>query len=223
MDRTLRQPGSAERPAAPSARDVPDPTVHRLSAYMRKLEDLAARGIDRVSSRELAEFVKAGPDMVRRDLSMFGQFGRPGRGYDVRQLMGALRRILGTDVTRKVIIVGVGDLGRALLRYPEFAPRGFEFVAGFDSDPEKVGRRVRGVPVLGMDRLEEVVQHHGISLAVLTVPPGAAEAVASRLHQAGISGILNFASLGMVPIDGITVTHVDISGCLEYLAFRTTP
>lgn len=201
---------------------IPEPTVRRLSAYMRKLEELAARGVERVSSRELSENIRAGPDMVRRDLCHFGQFGRPGLGYDVGELMGALRIILGTQRQWNVIIVGAGDLGHALMRYPGFVPRGFNIVAAFDDDPEKIGTLEGKVRVHPLEDLEVVIARHEVRLAILAVPAEVAQSVTDRLHEAGVQGILNFAPSTLLPVDGLYIDHVDISGYLEHLCFRVS-
>ena len=190
---------------------IPEPTVRRLSAYMRKLEDLAAAGREHVSSRELAEHISTSPHMVRRDLAMFGQFGKPGKGYGVGDLRSTLRVILGTQQQWKVVVVGAGRLGQALLGYPYFSQRAFDLFAVFDVDPEKVGTEAAGISVRPMDELEEVIERYNVRLAVLAVPPDAAQDVAQRLMAAGIQGILNFSSVTMDALDGVFVLPVDIS------------
>lgn len=201
---------------------IPDASVRRLSAYLRQLEHLAEAGVEQVSSRQLAEHIKAGAAQVRRDLALFGQFGQPGRGYRVGDLIGNLRRILGTQQPWKVIVVGTGLLGLALLRYPSFAGRGFELVGALDSDNRKVGKKVGDVAIRHTDDMESVVKETGARLAVLSVPPGAAQDMTRRLAEAGIEGILNFSTPVLESPNGVHITHVDITAHLEQLSFQLT-
>lgn len=200
--------------------NIPDPSVRRLSAYLRQLEVLAGRGVERVSSRELAEYMNVGAAMVRRDLALFGQFGQRGVGYGVTDLIGALRVILGTQSQWPVVVVGAGRLCEALLRYDGFGLRGFDLVAAFDVDPARVGKTIGEVDIHAMDRLGEVVDRLGARLGVLTVPPAAAQAAADALVQAGIEGILNFATTGLTVPEHVTVSAVDITAHLEQLSFH---
>jgi redox-sensing transcriptional repressor len=138
-------------------KSIPEATVRRLSAYLRKLEDLAENDVAQVSSRELAEHIKVGPEMTRRDLGMFGQFGNRGKGYGVESLRSKIRGILGTKQEWDVALVGVGDLGRALIRYPLFTRRGFKLVAAFDNDPKKIGTRVAEIEIHSMDKMKSIL------------------------------------------------------------------
>ena len=205
---------------AESRQIVPDPAVRRLSLYLRALTELAAEGVENVSSRRLAETLHLTGAQVRKDLGYFGQFGRPGVGYRVRALVAQIRRILGTDKTWNVVVVGVGDLGRALLRYKGFRKRGFHVVAGFDVASGKVGRNVGGVPIVHMDEMPAVVREQGVRLAVVTVPAEAAQQVADRLAAAGVRGILNFAPTTVAAPAGASVGLVDIASHLEQLSFQ---
>jgi len=200
---------------------VPDPAVKRLSLYLRQLESLAVGGQDKVSSRQLAESLGLTDAQVRKDLAYFGQFGRRGVGYRVAPLITQLRRILGTDKAQNVIVVGAGDLGRALLRYKGFSRKGFEFVAAFDVSESKVGRQFGGIPVYHIDQLPEVVRRHDVKLAVLTVPAEAAQETAERLCEAGIQGILNFAPAPIQLKPGVAFSLVDLAAQLEQLSFQT--
>jgi len=199
---------------------MPNATLRRLSAYLRQLEHLAAAGIEQVSSRQLSEYIRVGAAQVRRDLALFGQFGQPGRGYVVADLIDHLRRILGTQQIWRVVLVGAGQLGHALLRYPGFAGRGFEIVAAVDCDHRKVGKRVGGVAIRPLDDLEEILRHTDARIAVLTVPAAAAQEIANRLVDAGIEGILNFATPVLELPEGVHMQHADITSHLEQLSFR---
>lgn len=202
--------------------NIPDPSLRRLSAYLRQLEQLAGRGVKSVSSRQLAEYMKVGDAQVRRDLTLFGQFGRPGVGYDVLDLISRLRNIMGTNNRWKVVVVGAGELSHALLRYPGFAERGFELVAAFDIDPRKVGTKIGATTTCSMDDLEKVVRQCGARLAILAVPAEAAQEAANRLVRAGIEGIMNFATPGLETPPGVHVSSVDITAHLEELSFQVS-
>ena len=199
---------------------APNPAVRRLSLYLRHLEGLAANGTSKVSSRGIADSLRVTAAQVRKDLAYFGQFGRPGVGYRVEPLIAELRRILGTDKTSKVIVVGAGDLGRALLRYKGFRKKGFELVAAFDISASKVGKRIDSVPVHHLRDLAKVVRRHGVRLAVVTVPADAAQQVTDALCKAGVRGILSFAPATVATPDGVAVGPVDLAAHLEQLSFR---
>ena len=198
---------------------IPDSSIRRLSAYLRQLERLSSEGTNCVSSRQFAEFMKVGESQVRRDLTLFGQFGRPGVGYDVGDLIGKLRDILGTHERWPVVVIGAGELSHALLPYPGFPIRGFELVAAFDVDPKKVNRKIGGTPVYHMDKLEEILAECGARLAIVAVPSSAAQGVADRLVRAGIEGILNFAPTSLDVPPGTSVNQVDLAAHLERLSF----
>jgi redox-sensing transcriptional repressor len=199
---------------------VPDPAIRRICLYLRQLEHLRAEGHEKVSSRQLAEALHLSAAQVRKDLGYFGQFGRPGMGYEVTALIDQIRRILGTDRMTNVVVVGAGDLGRALLRYRGFQKKGFRVVAAFDVDQRKVGQKVGSVSVEHMDRLEAVIDEHKVRLAVLAVPVEAAQQVTDRLRAAGVKGILNFAPTILQTPPGLAVGPVDLAAYLEQLSFQ---
>jgi redox-sensing transcriptional repressor len=156
---------------------------------------------------------------VRKDLAYFGHFGHPGVGYRCEELVAEIRRILGTDRQWTVTMVGVGNMGRALLRYKGFAAQGFRIVAAFDVDPRVAGSKIEGVPVYSQERLSEIVKQEGIQLGMITVPAAQAQDVAERLVAAGIVGILNFAPVALsLPAD-VPLVGVDLTTELEQLAF----
>ncbi|MGC9454756.1 MAG: redox-sensing transcriptional repressor Rex [Phycisphaerae bacterium] len=199
---------------------VPEPVVRRLCLYLRELEALSERGVAKVSSRQMAHDLHVTDAQVRKDLAYFGQFGRPGLGYRVQPLRDELRRILGTDQPLNVIVVGAGDLGRALLRYRGFRRKGFHLVAAFDVAKSKVGTKIGPVPVYHMDRMPEVVRRQDVKLAVVAVPAGAAQEVADALCEAGVGGILNFAPTTLETPEGVAVRLVDLAAHLEQLSFE---
>ncbi len=199
---------------------VPNPAVKRLSLYLRRLEQLAEEGTKTVSSRQLAESLRLSDAQVRKDLTYFGQFGRPGVGYEVRPLVEELRRILGTDRVRSVVLIGVGDLGRALLRYRGFPNRGFEIVAAFDIAQDKIGRDVGAVRIRHLDELGDALVEYDLDMAIMAVPPHAAQEVADRLCEAGIGGILNFAPTTLNTPRKVAVFSVDLAASMEQLSFQ---
>ncbi len=209
-----RQPTGSPRRTPPASL-----TVKRLSLYLRYVETLAEKGRSTVSSRQLGKALGLTDTQVRKDLSCFGQFGRPGVGYHVGDLVGRLRAILGTDKVWNVAVVGVGSLGRALLRYKGFVGKGFRPAAAFDSAAGKVGKKFGGVVVQPMSELAGAVKKSRIRLAVLTVPAKAAQDVADRLCRAGIRGILNFVPVTLTVPAGVAVVPVDLVVQLEQLSY----
>lgn len=202
---------------------IPTPAVRRLSLYLRQLELFVGAGRQKISSKQLGTALRLSDAQVRKDLAYFGQFGHPGIGYRVPELIQRLRRILGTDKLSKVLVVGVGNLGRALLSFRGFAKHGFEVVAAFDCDPAKFGEEVplgSGVRVQSMNELSKVVRHQCIRLGVLTVPALAAQSAAEDMVAAGVRAILNFAPVTLQLKPDISVTSVDLGVHLEQLAFR---
>ena len=157
---------------------------------------------------------------MRKDLAFFGQFGYPGIGYRIEELRAALRRVLGIDRDWPLALVGLGNLGRALLRYRGFRSRGFHVVALFDNDPQKVGQTHDGLTVEPIESLADVVPARNVSLAVLTVPSDSAQRVADQMVASGILGILNFAPVPLNVPASVSVLAVDLSVQLEHLAYK---
>ena len=200
-------------------RDVPKAVVHRLSLYLRELHRLQRENEQTVNSSRLGELLGFTDAQVRKDLAYFGQFGHPGVGYRCDELVTAIKGILGTDREWCVAIVGVGNLGRALLGYRGFASQGFRLAAAFDADPNKVGQLFEGLRVEPLDTLEQVVQDRGISLGLIAAPADSAQEVADRLVSAGVSGILNFAPVTLSLPEGVSLVGVDLATELEQLSY----
>ncbi|MEP0841284.1 MAG: redox-sensing transcriptional repressor Rex [Phycisphaerae bacterium] len=208
---------------SPRAESVPEPAVRRLSLYLRELENLLDRNRETVSSRQLGESLGLTDAQVRKDLAYFGQFGHPGIGYRVDELVARLRGILGTDKTWNVALVGAGHLGQALLSYRGFSRKGFQVVAVFDNDPAKVGRKmgvVAGLEVLPIERMPAVIAERDIQIGILAVPAEVAQSVADAMVSAGVKGILNFAPTSLNVPARISLATVDLAVHLEQLAFR---
>lgn len=198
---------------------ISESTVRRLSVYLRLLRELGRDGPEVVSSQELAERSGTTSAQVRKDLSLFGSFGKRGRGYDVPQLRSTLEEILGLGRRWRVALAGVGKIGGALLGYEDLERRGFDIVAAFDTDPEKVGRSVFGVAVDPLERLEAVVDERDVEMAIIATPPGAAQSVTDRLVEAGVRGILNFAPVRLDAPEPVAVRSMDVALEMEGLSF----
>jgi redox-sensing transcriptional repressor len=199
---------------------APKAVVGRVSLYLRQLEAFQRQGQTTISSSQLGAALAINNAQVRKDLAFFGQFGYPGIGYRIEELIAALRHILGIDRDWPLALVGLGNLGRALLKYRGFRSRGFHVVALFDNDPEKVGEVHDGLTVEPLESLRKAVVTRGVSLAVLTVPADAAQRVADHLVACGILGILNFAPVPLVVPPAVNVVAVDLSVQLEHLAYK---
>src|SRR5688572_17370745 len=209
-----------EAPRAGSlARRISETTVRRLSLYLRILEEVERGGTDTISSEELAERAGTTAAQVRKDLSLFGSFGKRGLGYAVPQLAAELREILGLDRAWRVALVGAGRIGSALFEYPGFRRRGFEIVAVLDADPGKQGTRWGGVPVQDIAELETVLRDERVDIVILAVPAEAVPEVSARVVATGVKGILNFAPMQLrVPPD-VAVKDVNMVMELEALSF----
>lgn len=201
---------------------IPVAAVRRLSLYLRQLEAFQQAGTITVSSRQLGDTLAITDAQVRKDLAYFGQFGHPGLGYKVDDLITRIRHILGTDKTWNVVVIGAGNLGRALLQYRGFGKKGFHVVAAFDSNSAKVGQFIGGTPVLPMEDLPRIVQERGVRLALLAVPAESAQEVCNQLARAGVMGVLNFAPINLAPSPPLAVNAVDLAVQLEQLSFQVT-
>lgn len=197
--------------------EIPRKAIYRLSVYLRCLQRLKANGIRTVSSEALAKAARVKSTQLRKDLTYFGQFGTRGLGYDVEQLSKMISDLLGTTSLQPVILVGVGNLGLALLTYRGFEQEGFEIVAAFDADARK--REKAAVPVYTMDHIAEIVGKHNVRMAMITVPAAAAQEVTNALIEAGITGILNFAPIVLHVPDEVMVNNVNLAIELENLSY----
>jgi redox-sensing transcriptional repressor len=211
---------SNPRLADGSARGIPDATVARLPVYLRALNALTEQGIATCSSNDLAEKAGVNPAKLRKDLSYLGSYGTRGVGYDCEYLRYQIAREIGQTQDWDVVIVGVGNLGSALSAYQGFSTRGIRVAALVDADPKRVGTVVSGIEVSSLDDLAVVVKERQISIGIIATPGTAAQEVADRLVEAGITSILNFApALVQVP-DGVDVRKVDLSIELQILAYH---
>lgn len=201
---------------------IADSTVRRLSAYLRFLEDFETRGLTTISSEELAKLGGTTSAQVRKDLSFFGSFGKRGLGYTVPELAGRLREILGLGREWRVIIIGAGKIGAALAQYRGFRQRGFTILAAYDNNPDKVGKKLEGIPVRDIDHLDRDIQRDKPDIVVLTVPGEEAQNVLDRVVRAGVKAILNFAPAQLHAPSDVTVKTVNMAMELEGLSFALT-
>ena len=203
-------------------RQIPEVVVSRLPMYLRALALFKSEGIEFINSRGLGARLRMTPAQIRKDLSFFGRFGRQGRGYNVSRLHGELQQILGLDRQWLMALVGVGRLGRAILDYRGFAPEGFKIVAAFESDPNLIGKKVSGVPIENIAKLETSLKDKKVDIAIVAVPSSDAQAVIDKLVQSGIRAILNYAPICVRVPRGVRLQGIDpvlaLQGMTFYLA-----
>ena len=197
---------------------VPQAVVSRLSLYLRELQHLLRAGATTTSSTQLGRALGFTDAQVRKDLAFFGAFGYPGLGYRCEELVTEIKQILGTDRRWPLVIVGIGNLGRALLGYRGFRQHGFEIVAAFDSDPNVIGTTIEGTPVYHVDHLKQFSEQNEVKLGVVAVPAEAAQVVADSLIAAGVDGLLNFSPVTLDDTNAAVVA-VDLAIELEQLTF----
>ena len=201
---------------------IADSTVRRLSAYLRFLEDFEIRGLSTISSDELAKRGGTTSAQVRKDLSFFGSFGKRGLGYSVPELAGQLREILGLGKEWRVVIVGAGKIGAALAQYRGFRQRGFNILAAYDNNKDKIGKKLEGIPVRDIEHLDKDIPREKPDIVVLTVPSDQAQALLDRVVKAGIKAVLNFAPTQLQAPPDVTVKTVNMAMELEGLSFALT-
>ena len=199
-------------------RKIPDETVRRLPVYLRALFILSEQGKTGTSSTELADMVAVNSWQVRKDLSYFGAFGKRGSGYEIDSLGKKIAKILRLDTGRKVALVGVGNLGSALLAYTGFETYGFNIVTAYDCDPKKVSKKMYNITIEDIAKLKDL-KKDTIDLAIIAVPGSAAQTIADKLVKAGVKGILNFSPRHIQVPKRIKVITIDIGmdlACLPY-------
>ena len=206
---------------------ISDAVIHRLPRYYRYLDDLYNKGVVRISSNSLGAKMDITASQIRQDLSCFGEFGQQGYGYTIPDLRKEISEILGMTKGYRAVLLGAGNLGRALIKNFPFHDSGFELLTAFDTDPDIIGTAINGIPVLPLSELDSFVVEHEISVGILTVPMHAAHDLAQRLVTAGVKGIWNFTN---TEID-IQSPHVAVESIhfadslltLSYLISNPTP
>jgi redox-sensing transcriptional repressor len=209
-------------PAAPSAVRVPIPTLERLTTYLSCLIELGGAEVETISSAEIEQHTGINAAQFRKDLSYFGEFGKPGVGYNVAELEGRIARILQIHKIQPVVLIGAGNLGAALLGYPGLQEHKFHLIAAFDNDPAKIGRRLCDRDILDYRRLSEVNEVLGARIAILAVPAPAAQPAADAAVGAGIRAILNFAPVVLRVPPEVVVRNVSFLQELAVLSYHLT-
>lgn len=201
---------------------IPQPTIERLPIYYRCLLQMRAEEIKTVSSEELGRRIGINSAQIRKDLTYFGEFGRRGIGYEIESLIEDIMGILGLNKERKMVLVGVGNLGTALIRYSGFSEEKFHIIAAFDTNPEKIGQEVEGIKVYDMELMEKIIKEEDVEIGVITVPAQDAQRVVDSLASAGVSGVLNFAPTQVVVPERVKLRNVDLGVEILRLSYYLT-
>ena len=201
--------------------NISDAVIRRLPRYYRQLTELCERGVVRVSSHSLGQEMNITASQIRQDFSCFGEFGQQGYGYNVEELRTEIGHILGVDKDHKLILIGVGNLGRALLQNFPFTQIGFTVDAAFDVDPSVIGKTVNGVSVYPMDNLEQYLQTHSVDVVSLTIPQSVAQETANRLVELGVRGFWNFTNVELASADpDVKFENIHFADSLLTLSYR---
>ena len=203
---------------------VSNAVIRRLPRYYGQLSSLYQVGVVRISSSALGKAMNLTASQIRQDLSCFGEFGQQGYGYTVESLRDQIAEILGMNLGHTAIILGAGNLGRALIQNFQFSQNGFRLTAAFDTDPEIIGTRIAGVPVLSIDTLEDYLAQHPTDVGVLTVPQSVALSTANQLISGGVKGLWNFTNIDLaIREPDIVVENVHFADSLLALSYLITP
>lgn len=201
--------------------NISDAVIRRLPRYYRQLTDLCARGVVRISSHSLGQEMNITASQIRQDFSCFGEFGQQGYGYNVEELRSEIGHILGVDNDHHLIMIGVGNLGRALLQNFKFSQAGFTVDAAFDVSPAIIDSVVNGVPVYSMSMLESYIKKHNVDVVVLTIPQSVAQDTADRLIEMGVHGFWNFTNVELSCADpDVKFENIHFADSLLTLSYR---
>ena len=199
---------------------VSEAVIRRLPKYYRKLQELQERGVERISSQELSVEMQLNASQIRRDFNCFGGFGQQGYGYQVQKLKEELHRILGLDKQYRCVIVGAGNIGRALLMYKGFAVSSFSMVAIFDINPDLIGQEIDGIPIRSMFDIDKFLKENNINLGIICTPKETAQDVCERFEAMGIRAVWNFAPVELKGPEWMSVENVHLSDSLYMLTYR---
>ncbi len=194
--------------------------IGRLPRYYRYLGDLKDEGVERISSQELSRRMNVTASQIRQDFNNFGGFGQQGYGYNVDYLYNEIGKILGLNEEHNLIIVGAGNLGRALTNYSNYENRGFHFMGLFDKNPEFVGKKIGSLEIMPMDKIEDFIIDNGIDIVVIAIPKAGAVQVADRVVKIGVKAIWNFAHVDLNVPDDVVVENVHLSDSLMKLSYN---
>ena len=201
--------------------NISDAVIRRLPRYYRQLTDLCNRGVVRISSHSLGQEMNITASQIRQDFSCFGEFGQQGYGYNVEELRAEIGHILGVDNDHHLIMIGVGNLGRALLNNFPFENTGFTVDASFDVSPDVIDTQINGIPVYSTDELESYIKRHAVDVVVLTIPQAVAQATANRLIDLGIRGFWNFTNVELSsPNPDVQFENIHFADSLLTLSYR---
>lgn len=201
--------------------NISDAVIRRLPRYYRQLTDLCARGIVRISSHSLGQEMNITASQIRQDFSCFGEFGQQGYGYNVEELRAEIGHILGVDNNHHLILIGVGNMGHALLQNFQFPQAGFTVDAAFDVSPSVIGTTVNSVPIYAMSDLDRFIREHSVDVVVLTIPQSVAQDTANHLIELGIRGFWNFTNVELnSPNNDVKFENIHFADSLLILSYR---
>jgi redox-sensing transcriptional repressor len=200
-------------------KNLPDKTVERLSQYRRSLNNQLAKGKTHIFSHEIANLLHITPVQVRRDIMLIGYSGTLRKGYDIKEMVELIGKIIDTDDGLKIAVIGMGNLGKAFIHYLQEKRTKLKIVAAFDINPEKINKTYADVHCYHLDQLEQIIQNEGISIGIITTPPEVASPMADRLKEAGIKGIINFTPRALSPREGVYLEEYDMITSLEKVAY----
>ena len=201
--------------------NISDAVIRRLPRYYRQLTDLCNRGVVRISSHSLGQEMNITASQIRQDFSCFGEFGQQGYGYNVEELRAEIGHILGVDNNHHLVMIGVGNLGHALLQNFPFSHTGFTVDAAFDVSPTVIGTSVNGVPIYSMNDLDSFIREHSVDVVVLTIPQSVAQDIANRLIDLGVRGFWNFTNVELSsPSPDVKFENIHFADSLLTLSYR---
>ena len=201
--------------------NISDAVIRRLPRYYRQLTDLCNRGVVRISSHSLGQEMNITASQIRQDFSCFGEFGQQGYGYNVEELRAEIGHILGVDNDHHLVMIGVGNLGHALLQNFPFSHTGFTVDAAFDVSPTVIGTSVNGVPIYSMNDLDSFIREHSVDVVVLTIPQSVAQDIANRLIDLGVRGFWNFTNVELSsPSPDVKFENIHFADSLLTLSYR---
>jgi len=202
-----------------SMKNLPDKTVERLSQYRRSLNNQLAKGKTHIFSHEIANLLHITPVQVRRDIMLIGYSGTLRKGYDIKEMVVLIGKIIDTDEGIKIAVIGMGNLGKAFIHYMYEKRTKIKIVAAFDVNPDKIDKSYEDVYCYHLDRLEEIINKMEITVAIITTPPEVASPMADRLKEAGITGILNYTPRALSPREGVYLEEHDMITSLEKVSY----
>jgi len=198
---------------------IPDETISRLFPYLRALICLSEKGIDIASSTQLSEICNINAAIIRKDFSYFGEFGKRGIGYNVENLLQTIRSILKIQEIKKVVLIGVGNIGKALLSYSNFPSEGIKIIAAFDNDQKKIGNVINGITIQDINEVEQTIKTENIKICIIATPVSETGEIANRLAKIGINAILSFSPCRINMPRNIEVRCIDLSTELTRLIY----